>query len=102
MSFGDVRRLKRPRSTVTFVVVLQDDLHDALATRVAAPLVAVDEVAAPIRGLHPEVEVLGHRYRVLVNELASLPVTDLEPPLVDLAGQRAELLAAMDLLMTGI
>ena len=102
MSFGDVRRLKRPRSTVTFVVVLQDDLHDALATRVAAPLVAVVAVAAPIRGLHPAVEVEGHRYRLLVNELASLPVTELQPPLLNLAEQRAELLAAMDLLMTGI
>ena len=102
MSFADVCRLKKPRSTVRFVVVLQDDLHDALATRVAAPLVAVDALAAPIRGLHPEVEVEGRRYRVLVNELASLPVTELEPPVRDLADRRADLLAAMDLLMTGI
>ena len=87
---------------MTLVVLLQDALHDGLPTRVVAPLVPIDQLAAPIRGLHLEIEVAGERYRLLTNELASLPATDLGPALVQLGARRSELLAALDLLTTGI
>ena len=48
---GDVCPLKAPASSqVRWVVLLQDDLHDGLGTRVAAPLLRAEEVPRPVRG----------------------------------------------------
>jgi toxin CcdB len=102
LSFGDVWRLKRPRpGGVELVVVLQDEVHDALPSRVIAPLVAPVLVPKPVRGLQPAVAVDGQAYHILVNEMASLPLAELDAPVTTLTADRAALLAAVDLLTTG-
>ena len=100
---GDVCRLRRPRGRdVQWVIVLQDSLHDDLSTRLVAPLVRPEALARTPAGLHPMVDVDGQRWLVMMPLLASLPLTDLEPPLAHLADARRDLVAAIDLLVTGI
>ncbi|TVQ34509.1 MAG: hypothetical protein EA356_10120 [Geminicoccaceae bacterium] len=86
--FGDVCRLRRPRGTaVAMVVVLQDAVHDDLATRLVAPLVRPETLDRRIAGLQPMVQVEGESWLVMIPLLGTL---------------RADLIAAIDRLVTGV
>jgi toxin CcdB len=86
-----------------FLLDLQADLLRDLATRVVAPLTPVKRVGGKaISRLNPIVEVEGARYAVLFQELAALPVMALGAPAGSLRTRRDELIAALDLLFTGI
>jgi toxin CcdB len=82
---------------------LQADLLRDLATHVVAPLTAVKRLRGkPIGRLNPIVEVEGTQYAVLFQELAALPVTALGATAGNLRTRRADLIAALELLFTGI
>jgi toxin CcdB len=82
---------------------LQADLLRDLATRVVAPLTAVKRLnGKPISRLNPIVEVEGALYAVLFQEMAALPVAALGATAGSLRARRDELIAALDLLFTGI
>ena len=86
-----------------FLVDLQADLLRDLVTRVVAPLTAVKRLRGkPIGRLNPIVEVEGTEYAVLFQELAALPVAALGAAAGSLHTRRDELVAAVDLLFTGI
>lgn len=86
-----------------FLLDLQADLLRDLATRVVAPLTAVKRLnGRPIGRLNPIVEIEGKSYAILFQELAALPVKALGLAAGDLRGRRDELIAALDLLFTGI
>lgn len=95
---------RHPRSKrYPFLLDLQADLLRDLATRVVAPLTAVKRLnGKPISRLNPIVDVEGTRYSVLFQELAALPVTALGAEAGSLRARREELIAALDLLFTGI
>ena len=103
MTFGEVWRLERVRPGGThLVVVLQDDLHQALPTRVVAPLRSPSMLSRPVRGLHPVVMVEGGTWLVATHQLAALAVAEFDGLVADLSDERPALLAAIDLLVTGI
>jgi toxin CcdB len=86
-----------------FLLDVQANLLRDLATRVVAPLTSVKRLSGkPIGRLNPIVEIEGSKYAVLFQELASLPVTALGPAAGSLQTRRDELIAALDLLFTGI
>jgi toxin CcdB len=86
-----------------FLLDLQADLLRDLATRVVAPLTTVKRLRGkPIGRLNPIVEVEGTEYAVLFQEMAALPVTALGATAGNLRTRHAELIAALDLLFTGI
>lgn len=86
-----------------FLLDLQADLLRDLATRVVAPLTAVKRLnGKPIGRLNPIVEVEGKQYAVMFQELAALPVTALGVAAGSLRARRDDLIAALDLLFTGI
>ena len=100
---GDVCPLKAPASAqVRWVVLLQDDLHDGLGTRVAAPLLPAEEVPRPVRGLNPSVRFQDADWRVMIPDLASLTAREIGAPVTNLADARPALLAAIDLRAPGI
>src|SRR5438552_494520 len=86
-----------------FLLDLQADLLRDLATRVVAPLAPVKRLGGkPIGRLNPVVAVGGVQYAILFQELAAVPVTAMGEPVGSLRSRRDELIAAVDLLFTGI
>ena len=82
---------------------VQADLLERLATRVVVPLVTAKRHGArPITRLNPVVKLEGKDYVVLFQELASIPTSALGDRVGSLADRRPELVAAVDLLFTGI
>jgi toxin CcdB len=65
------------------------------------PATAVARRAA-MRTLTPVLEVDGKEYVLMIPQLAGIAARELGPPVADLSSQRPAVLAAVDLLFTGI
>lgn len=102
MAQFDVHR--NPRAGVfPLLLDIQSDLLGRLATRVVVPMATAKQLGAkPISHLNPTARVRGVEYILVFQELAAIPVTALDEPVASLAARRAELVAAIDLLFTGI
>jgi len=91
------------RGMYPLLLDVQSDLIEALATRVVVPL----SPAAAMKGrrlgtLTPPLAIGGRQYLMLTPQLAGVPVRSLGPRVGDCAARRDEILAALDLLLTGI
>ncbi|HEY1614486.1 MAG TPA: CcdB family protein [Rhizomicrobium sp.] len=89
-------RLSRP-----YFVVLQSDQLSQLSTRLVAPLVT----PATIRYLErmmPEVTVEGRQYVVMPQELGPIVVKAIPAAIANLESERYRLIAALDLVFTGV
>lgn len=84
-----------------FVADIQADQLSGLPTRMIVPLARPDGFQ-PIRHLNPLVEVDGERFAVMVHLMAAVPRQVLGPPVANLEHHRADLIAALDFLFTGI
>lgn len=95
--------LRNPRGgAYPLVVDVQAELHGRLATRVVVPLTLRSRYAAqPITRLQPLVKVRGEEYVVVVPMLAAVPARSLGERVGTLALERAALIGALDLLITG-
>jgi toxin CcdB len=92
----------RTRADVPYLLDVQADLLSLLATRVVVPLYRLEALGArPMARLTPVLRFQGQTLVAMVPELAGVPRSLLGPGLGDLAEARAELLQAMDLLLTG-
>jgi toxin CcdB len=87
---------------VEFLLDLQDDLLENLATRVVAPLVKPDMVGQAMRTLHPRIWMGNEPYVLLTHLLAAIPAASLGECVGSAKTQRQEIVAAVDLLFTGI
>lgn len=90
------------RRAYPLVVKLQSDLITGGATVVVAPLVPHRSLAGAAGRLTPAVAVGEQHYMVLTNSLTSLPDHDLQDRVANLAGNRQQLMAAIDLLFFGV
>lgn len=78
------------------------DLLSDLATRVVAPLTPAGGREAKLLGtLTPELTVEGKRYAVITPQLAGIATKDLGARVASLATHRDDVIAALDLLITG-
>jgi len=95
---------RNPRGgTYPFVLDVQADLLAKLATRVVVPLISAKRYGAkPITVLNPTMTFNGTAYVLLFQELAAVPPNALGEHVGSLAARRAELVAALDLLFTGV
>ncbi len=95
--------LRNPRGgAYPLVVDVQADLHDRLATRVVVPLTPRSRYTAqPITRLQPLVKVRGEAYVAVIPMIAAVPRASLGEVVGSLAARRADLIAALDLLITG-
>jgi toxin CcdB len=92
-----------PKGIASFLVDLQSDTLSRLETRIVAPLVALRRhEGKPIARLHPVVTVKGTNYLVVIDQLAAIDGHLLGARVGSVQGQRSELVAALDLLFTGI
>jgi toxin CcdB len=87
---------------IPYVVVVQSDLLDALATRMTIPLASVEFADKSPDKLCPVVTVNGQRLRALAHYTAPLPTRSLRQIVGNVAVNASELVAAMDVVVSGV
>lgn len=91
------------RRRLPLLLDVQSDLLDDLATRVVVPLApAARQKAATLKKLMPALVIGDQRYLMITPQLAGVSRKALGPAVGDVSGHRTEIIAALDLLLTGI
>ncbi len=85
-----------------FLVDLQSSAVEMLETRLVAPLRPRKSITWLIRALHPEVKLGSRAFVVSTGELSAVAMNELGPVVANLASQRGDFVAALDLLFTGL
>ncbi|MFA8385892.1 MAG: CcdB family protein [Pelagibaca sp.] len=88
-------------ATDTYVLILQSDTFESLATRVVARLVSEDWPEPPLKNLSPKLTLGDVTLRLQTTELATLTKKELGTRLGSASHQRDEIIRATDLLLTG-
>lgn len=89
------------RQTVPYLLNLQSDLLDGLATRVVVPLVAAAAMGKPARHLNPVFTIKRAKVVMSTAELAGIPMRVLGNKVGSLKEHRTEIIVALDFLFTG-
>jgi toxin CcdB len=100
-----VYRNPNPRSKATAPLLLdvQSELLDGLNTRVVIPLCLATTMKGKLMNtLTPVFEIDGKGYALLTPQLAGIPKRHIGAKVADLSAQRFSIIAALDLLITGI
>ncbi|MEO5763901.1 MAG: CcdB family protein [Casimicrobiaceae bacterium] len=88
---------------IPFVVDVQSDLLDHLATRVVVPLADPKVLdGKPAKILNPAFAVEGRKVVMLTPELAGIPRKALGLKVAALHDKRAEIVAALDVIFSGV
>ena len=85
-----------------YLLDVQADLLDTLATRVVTPLILADEMGLAAKHLNPQFKIKGVAVVMSTAELAGISSRSLGDKVVSLKSKRDEIIAALDLLFTGI
>ena len=89
-------------SWAPYLLTLQSDLLADLATVVVAPLVRREDFGQPANILNPEFVIEGQDVVLSTAELAGISRRELGEPVESLAEHRDTVIAALDLVFTGI
>lgn len=82
---------------------VQSDLVADLSTRVVVPLCPASAMKGKlVKTLMPVFEIDGRHYAMLTPQLAGVSMKQVGSKVVDVAQYREEIMAALDLLITGI
>ncbi len=90
------------RKALPYLLDVQADLLDALATRVVVPLVLAEEMRTPAKNLNPQFKIKGVSVVMSTAELAGVSIRSLGEKVASLKNRRDEIIGALDLLFTGI
>ncbi|MBO6717434.1 MAG: CcdB family protein [Rhizobiaceae bacterium] len=90
-----------PRGTDNLLVVIQDDMFDALETRLAVPLLPVNPKRRPLKKLNPVFSIEGADYALYTQHMLAVPKPALKEQVTNIRGVRDEITAAVDFLMLG-
>ena len=88
--------------SIPYVVVIQSDLLEALATRLTVPLAELNFAGKVPTALCPVITVNGQRLHALAHYAAPLPAKLLRRPVDNVATQGSALVAAIDAVLSGI
>jgi toxin CcdB len=89
------------REHIPFLMILQADLFDGLATRIVAPLIPLGQYGPRLDKLNPVVVVDDDSFVVSTAELAGVPVQALGDRIASAIDSRLEVISALDFLITG-
>jgi len=91
------------KAAVPFLLDVQSDLIAELGTRVVVPLLTASAMKGKIlKTLTPTFEIEGRQYVMVTPQLAGIAKKQLGTRVAELSAQRDEIIAALDLLITGI
>lgn len=105
MAQFDVYRNANPatRARIPYLLDVQSDLLDTLATRVVVPLCKPEVVSGKAADrLSPEFDVEGRTVLMLTPQLSGVPRKILGKRVASLARERPAIIGALDLVITGI
>lgn len=85
-----------------YAVEVQHAKFADMKTRVVVPLMAPAALAGGFSRLNPKLELLGEELLLMPQLTATVPVNYLEKPVGNLSNYRDKIIAAMDMLVTGI
>ena len=105
MAQFDVYRNANPatRARIPYLLDIQSDLLDSLATRVVVPLCKPGILKGRLaERLNPVFEVEGREVAMLTPELAGVLAKALGAAIGNLSSQRGVIIAALDLVIAGI
>lgn len=86
-----------------FLLDVQSDLLNGLATRVVVPLATMETVSnKPAQYLNPVFMVDGRKLVMLTQEMAGVPVKRLGTFVTSLAESRSEIVRALDMVLSGV
>jgi toxin CcdB len=100
-----VHRNANPGSKTAYPLLLdiQSDLMVDLGTRVVVPLCRTSTMKGkPITNLTPVFDIEGERYTMLTPQLAGVSRKQIGAAVANLRERRTEIIAALDLLITGV
>lgn len=86
---------------IPFLLNVQSDFLEFLPTRVVVPLVRIEFLRQRITILHPELLIASSRVVMVTSEIGVLPSHALGTTVLNLSGRRAEIIGALDMLITG-
>lgn len=89
------------QKTVPYLLDLQADLLEDLATHVVVPLVPVSIMGKAAKNLNPVFKIKKTNFVMSTAELAGVPVRILGEKITSLRDNRDEIIAALDFLFTG-
>ena len=87
---------------IPFWLNVQSDLNDATGSRVMVPLITLERAGKPLARLMPEFAISGKRVVMDTVQITNVPMPMLGKPMGDLSGERLAILAAIDMLISGI
>jgi toxin CcdB len=90
------------KKTIPYLLDIQADLLDNLATRVVVPLINASAMGKAAQHLNPQFKIKRTALIMSTAELAGVSVNILGVKVCSLKGQRVEIIAALDFLFTGI
>lgn len=91
------------RARIPYLLDVQSDLLDPLATRIVVPLCKPELLAGkPAERLNPAFDIEGRKLLMLTPELAGVSRKALGEKVANLASERSAILSALDLAFTGI
>ena len=99
-----VYRNKNPKSKaqIPFLLDVQSNLLSELGTRVVIPLFQKKSLKIkPLTKLTPEFQIDSKKLILMTPQLAGISIKELGEPVGDLTQHRVDIIAALDLLITG-
>lgn len=90
------------KADIPYLLDVQSDLLDALATRVVVPLVAKRAAGQPAARLNPQFKIRNAVVVMSTPELAGISKIRLSKKIANLAVKRDEIIGALDIVFTGI
>ena len=90
------------RKVIPYLLDVQADMLDTLTTRAVIPLVLSDEMGRTAKNFQLHFKVKGLSVVMSTAELAGLSTRLLGGKVTSLQGKRDEIIAALDMLFTGI
>ena len=92
---------RRSRERVPYLLDVQADLLSGLSTRLVVPLIPAADFGTPIEKLNPEFRVGGRACIMATAEMAAVPRKSIGDKAATLEPQAADILAAVDFLISG-
>jgi len=89
------------KQTIPYLLDVQTELLDNLATRVVVPLITAAAMGRAAKHLNPQFKIKRTAVVMSTAELAGVPVHILGNRICSLKEQRSEIIAALDFLFTG-
>ncbi len=89
------------KQTIPYLLDVQSDILNDLATRVVVPLISVSAMGKAAKHLNPQFSIKRTAVVMSTAELAGVPVSILGDKVCSIKEHRAEIIGALDFLITG-